>query len=87
MPTDHEMRDHEARYGITLMGVTPSFTSTPPLLGDLVVVSWSDHVAAVQQAENRGYQQGIAEVIAWAQESAIDGPEHERQDDKCGGVT
>jgi hypothetical protein len=52
--------------------------SDPPLLGEYVMVTYDDHLAAVADAvaaaEHRGYQQGIAEVIAWARESAVDGP-------------
>ena len=50
MPSTSEISEHVAKYGVRVWGVSPNNVSDPCRLGDVAVIPWDDHIAAVEAA-------------------------------------
>lgn len=50
MPTNTEIEEHQAKYGVRVWGVILSTTHDPSRWGDIAVVPFYDHVDAIKAA-------------------------------------
>jgi hypothetical protein len=62
MPSQQEMDEHRAKHNVRIIGIHPRAGSEPPLLGELVVIPYADHVRAMKAEYDRGREEASLSV-------------------------